>query len=1042
MVDRSSSKVVRALARGVSLVMLLPLLAATAGGEARAEEDPPPTTSISGTVTGASNEPLSTVDVVPYLWDESTGTYDTVGGDAGTDSEGRFTITNIPPGTYTLHFNPEDGIHAEQWWDGKPDQEHADSFEVAAGSQIEDMDARLRLLTPPEGSISGRVANQDGQPLAGATITAFEYIEYEDDDGWTDAWEERGSASTTADGSYTISELAAGEYYLKAEFPPYLTTWWPNRREDWQASPVDLQGQTTVTGIDFQLEPGGTITGRVTAAAAPLEGAEVSALLWDEECGCFDSINSGYTDDSGDYAIGELPSGMYTLRFEAPSESGFVDEWWNDKPYEEVADTFPLGSGGSVSSKDADLALGATITGTVTGADGSPVSEVDVVPYLWDEAAGAYRTVGGDAGPDEDGRFTITGVPEGWYTVQFNAYDDYHATEWWNDQPHQALADRFEARAGSPVEGIDAQLAAGASISGTVTGWDGRPLPGVDVEAYLILPSGPSEDSSAWGSTDENGRYTVTPLPAGTYTLRFWPSDEIHASKWWSSGDAVLDKGTIMSGTVTDSAGNPISGALICLHWRPTGDGGCGATSGADGRYMWPGALEPDTYDLAVWIGGFDTGTRYEVGEVTIEADVEQLTRDITVDLGVERRMTTQRVAGPMATASLPQGEGIAVLEAQAVTGKDIQLGLAEDEPTISGPKPTISGRAVVGGVLTASAGEWTPSEVALSYQWYRNGQPIAGATGSTYRVQLADVGKALTVEVTGSDGNESVSAVSEATSKVPKAKKLTATPTPKISGTAKVGKTLTAKVGTWKPKTVTLAYQWYRSGKAIPGATKRTYKLTPADKGTRVTAKVTGSKVGYAPKTKTSKATRKVAAGTLTSVKPKISGTRQVGRTLTVKTGTWKPSPVTLTYQWYRGTKKIKGATAPSYTLTAADKGKTIKVKVTGSAPGYKTASRKSSATKAIVAGTLTPATPTIAGVPVTRSTLTAEPGVWLPPGVTFAYQWYVAGKAVKGATRSSYETALTDLGKAVTVKVTGSKSGYRTTSRTSAPVTVESRH
>lgn len=44
-------------------------------------------------------------------------------------------------------------------------------------------------------------------------------------------------------------------------------------------------------------------------------------------------------------------------------------------------------------------------------------------------------------------------------------------------------------------------------------------------------------------------------------------------------------------------------------------------------------------------------------------------------------------------------------------------------------------------------------------------------------------------------------------------ARSLTA-PTPKISGTVRVGKTLTAKVGTWKPSGVSLKYQWYRGGK------------------------------------------------------------------------------------------------------------------------------------------------------------------------------------------------------------------------------------
>jgi hypothetical protein len=56
----------------------------------------------------------------------------------------------------------------------------------------------------------------------------------------------------------------------------------------------------------------------------------------------------------------------------------------------------------------------------------------------------------------------------------------------------------------------------------------------------------------------------------------------------------------------------------------------------------------------------------------------------------------------------------------------------------------------------------------------------------------------------------------------------------------------------------------------------------------------------------------------------------------------------VKLTYQWYRGSSKIAGATKKTYTLTKADKGKTVKVKVTGKKTGYAAVS-KFSATKKV---------------------------------------------------------------------------------------------
>lgn len=179
--------------------------------------------------------------------------------------------------------------------------------------------------------------------------------------------------------------------------------------------------------------------------------------------------------------------------------------------------------------------------------------------------------------------------------------------------------------------------------------------------------------------------------------------------------------------------------------------------------------------------------------------------------------------------------------------------------------------------------------------------------------------------------------------------KKLTAAPVPKISGTAKVGKVLEAKPGTWKPSGVRFAYQWYRGTTAIDGATRSSYVLTAKDRGKRITVQVTGSKAGYASVARKSKATKKVALGTLTTAKPKIAGTAKVGKTLTAKAGTWKPAGLTLTYQWYRSGRKIGGATQAGYVPTTKDKGRKLTVKVTGRAPGYATRTATSTATRKI---------------------------------------------------------------------------------------------
>lgn len=82
--------------------------------------------------------------------------------------------------------------------------------------------------------------------------------------------------------------------------------------------------------------------------------------------------------------------------------------------------------------------------------------------------------------------------------------------------------------------------------------------------------------------------------------------------------------------------------------------------------------------------------------------------------------------------------------------------------------------------------------------------------------------------------------------------KTLKATPKPYILGLPRVGSTLLVYPGLWRPVPVKLTYQWSRNGVPIAGATKLTYKLTAADRGTQISVAVTGSKAGYATETET----------------------------------------------------------------------------------------------------------------------------------------------------------------------------------------------
>jgi hypothetical protein len=184
----------------------------------------------------------------------------------------------------------------------------------------------------------------------------------------------------------------------------------------------------------------------------------------------------------------------------------------------------------------------------------------------------------------------------------------------------------------------------------------------------------------------------------------------------------------------------------------------------------------------------------------------------------------------------------------------DVSMPVAIHRLFTAKPAPTISGTTAVGFTLMAERGTWSPTPSGLTYQWYRDGKAISGATKSTYKAATADGGHSITVKVTATRSGYTTSYRTSAAAAV--LKRLTSAPTPTINGTAKVKNTLTAHVGTWGPGTVTKSYQWYRNGTPIPGATKSTYAVALTDAYASITFRVTAKKSGYLTVTRTSKAT------------------------------------------------------------------------------------------------------------------------------------------------------------------------------------------
>lgn len=164
---------------------------------------------------------------------------------------------------------------------------------------------------------------------------------------------------------------------------------------------------------------------------------------------------------------------------------------------------------------------------------------------------------------------------------------------------------------------------------------------------------------------------------------------------------------------------------------------------------------------------------------------------------------------------------------------------------------PSITGTAKVGETLTGDDGEWsgTPAPT-LTRQWNADGIAIEGATGATYDLAEGDEGAEITLTVTATNSAGSASETSASVGPVEAAPENIAPPS--ISGTAKVGETLTGDDGQWSglPEPV-LTRQWNADGNPIEGATGSTYDLVAEDEGAEITITVTATNsVGSASET------------------------------------------------------------------------------------------------------------------------------------------------------------------------------------------------
>lgn len=232
-------------------------------------------------------------------------------------------------------------------------------------------------------------------------------------------------------------------------------------------------------------------------------------------------------------------------------------------------------------------------------------------------------------------------------------------------------------------------------------------------------------------------------------------------------------------------------------------------------------------------------------------------------------------------------------------------------------------------------------------------------------------------------------------------------TATPTISGTPQEGSTLTASNGTWSNSPTSYAYAWSQCDKngdncaAIGGATANTYKAQSADVGHSLRVTVTAKNAsGSATSTSAPTAVVSSAAAPGNTAAPTVSGTTQIGSTLTVTNGSWSGSPTGYTYAWSRcdqtgsSCAAIGGATAATYKLQQVDAGTTLRATVTATNSAGST-----SATSVPTAVVQSPPPTVVNGCPASGSGTIQVKDVGAPARLVLDRQTLTPGIVTPGA-------------------------------------------
>ncbi len=508
----------------------------------------------SGSITGRvvaedTGEPLAGAQIYAFSVNNSFVNVRTE-----TNDDGTYELPELRSGSYYVQAYAEG--YFNQFYDGVADIENATTVLIVDQEVTENIDFAMNR----GGTISGTVTDANGEPLAGASIQVSAINDRGDYYGYYYGWAVSDDA-----GNYIVSGLGDGDYVVSIYYHGQnfsVNKWYDNAATFEDATPVSVALGEDTSNINFVIESPtafGSIAGTLSMEdGSPLQNAIVRLESIDTPGFYFFSY--AYPDDNGSYVLDDVPVGTYRVVMEYWT-NWFYDSIWYEQA-DNPEDATPVQVAENEQVNDINFVIPVAegvISGVVTNVEGKPIANayIQLNNAYRDDGTGSGVYLWAYANTDNNGAFTIEGLPDGEYIISaFFCYFYECAQAWWPAAQYPEEAEPIVIADGisnPPSISFELDIRLGdASISGNVSRNTGEVLEGalVSIAPYVDFNDPDStgiDPDYPWVSeiqtyTDSEGNYSFNYLPAGTYRLfsSYW-EDGASGFAWYENATDIVD---------------------------------------------------------------------------------------------------------------------------------------------------------------------------------------------------------------------------------------------------------------------------------------------------------------------------------------------------------------------------------------------------------------------------------------------------------------------------------------------------------------------